>query len=75
MKILLEFIRIIVIFVFFYGILGSLLYDLYSEIGINTDKYGWMGLIAILLLFFFYIGIDCSSAVGTRVKVEKNSLK
>lgn len=52
MKVLLEFIRIIVIFVFLNGILGSLLYYLYSKIGINTDKYGWMGLIAILLLFF-----------------------
>lgn len=52
MKVLLEFIRIIVIFVFFYGIIGSLLYYLYSKIGINTEKYGWIGFIAILLLFF-----------------------
>lgn len=50
MKTLLELMRITVIFVFFYGILGSLLYNLYS--GIDADKYGWIGYIAILVLFF-----------------------
>ncbi len=47
-----ELIRLTVIFVFFYEILGSLLYYLYSKIGVNTDKYGWMGYIAILFVFF-----------------------
>lgn len=52
MRVLLELIRLTVIFVFFYGILGSLLYYLYSKIGVNADKYGWMGYIAILFIFF-----------------------
>ncbi|MFO1443846.1 hypothetical protein KDN24_11630 [Bacillus sp. Bva_UNVM-123] len=51
LRVLLELIRIIVIFVFFYGILGSLLYNVYSKIGITIEKYGWLGYIAILLLF------------------------
>jgi hypothetical protein len=45
MRVQLELIRITVIFVLFYGILGSLLYYLYSKIGIKTDKYGWIGYI------------------------------
>ena len=52
MRVLLELIRLTVIFVFFYGMLGSLLYYLYLKIGVNTDKYLWMGYIAILLVFF-----------------------
>jgi hypothetical protein len=52
MRVLLELIRITVIFVFFYGILGSLLYYLYSKMGISTDKYGWIGYIAFLFLYF-----------------------
>lgn len=52
MRVLLELIRIIVIFVIIGGIFGSLLDNVYSAIGTDTKKYGWLGFIAILILFF-----------------------
>ena len=52
MRVILELIRIIVIFVILGGIFGFLLENIYSAIGTDTQKYGWLGSIAILILFF-----------------------
>lgn len=52
MRVLLELIRIIVIFVIVGGIFGSLLENVYLSMGTDTNNYGWIGSIAILILFF-----------------------
>ncbi|SFA70000.1 MULTISPECIES: hypothetical protein [unclassified Bacillus (in: firmicutes)] len=52
MRFLLELIRIIVIFVIFGGLFGSLLENVYLVVGTDTNNYGWIGSIAILILFF-----------------------
>lgn len=53
MRVLLELIRVTVFFAIFYVIFGSLLSYTYTKIGVNTsDKSSWIGLIAIVLLFF-----------------------
>jgi hypothetical protein len=52
MRVLLELIRIIVLFIIFGGIIGFLLENLYSAIGTDTNKYGWMVFIAIFSMFF-----------------------
>ena len=52
MRVLFELIRIIFIFAFVGGILGYFFENVYLEIGIDTEEYGWMGFIAILILMF-----------------------
>ena len=52
MRVLLELIRIIFIFAFVGSILGYFFENVYLEIGVDTEKYGWMGFIAILILMF-----------------------
>ena len=52
MRVLLELIRIIFIYVIVGGILGYFLTNVYIEIGIDIEKYGWMGFVSILLLIF-----------------------
>ncbi|WP_043932782.1 hypothetical protein [Bacillus sp. EB01] len=52
MRVLLELLRIIVLFVIIGGILGSILDNVYSAIGTDIKKYGWIGFIAIIILFF-----------------------
>lgn len=52
MRVLLELIRIIVIFAIVGGSLGYLLKNAYLEIGIDTGKYSWMGFISIFILIF-----------------------
>lgn len=52
MRVLLELLRIIFIFAVVGSVVGYFLGNLYLEIGIDTEKYGWMGFIAILLLLF-----------------------
>lgn len=52
MKVLLELIRIVFLFVFIGGILSAFINYVYSKLGTNLDTYGWMGLIAILILLF-----------------------
>jgi hypothetical protein len=52
MRVLLELIRIIILFIIFGGIIGSLLENLYSAIGTDTNKYGWMVFIAIFSMLF-----------------------
>jgi hypothetical protein len=52
MRVLLELIRIIILFIIVGGIIGSLLENLYSAIGTDTKKYGWMVFIAIFSMLF-----------------------
>lgn len=52
MKVLLELIRIVFIFVFFGGILSAFINYVYSKLGTNTETFGWIGFFAILILFF-----------------------
>ncbi len=51
-KVLLELIRIVFLFVFLGGILSAFIKSVYSKLGTNIDNYGWMGLIAVLILLF-----------------------
>lgn len=52
MRVLLELIRIIVICAIVGGTLGYFLKNVYLEIGIDIEKYGWMGFISIFILIF-----------------------
>jgi len=52
MVLFLELIRIILIMVIFGGIISSILAHVYIAIGIDSNHYGWISSIAILLLFF-----------------------
>lgn len=52
MKVLLELIRIVFIFVFFGGILSAFINYVYLKLGINTEMYGWIGFLAIIILLF-----------------------
>ncbi|KAB2335355.1 hypothetical protein [Bacillus mesophilum] len=52
MRVLFELIRIIFIFAIVGGLLGNFFGRVYLEIGIDTEKYGWMGFLAIFILFF-----------------------
>ena len=50
MRVLLELIRIIFIFAIVGGILGYFVESIYLGIGTDTERYGWMGFSAILIL-------------------------
>ncbi|WP_043933857.1 hypothetical protein [Bacillus sp. EB01] len=52
MRVLLELIRIVFLFVFIGGIFSAFINYVYSKLGTNIDTFGWMGLMAILLLLF-----------------------
>ncbi|NHC38407.1 hypothetical protein G6549_00390 [Bacillus sp. MM2020_1] len=52
MKLLLELIRIVFLLVFIGGIISAFINYVYSKLGTNIDTYGWMGLMAILILLF-----------------------
>ena len=52
MRILLELLRIIFIFAIVGSVLGYFLGNVYLEIGVDTQKYGWIGFIAIFILMF-----------------------
>jgi len=52
MRVLLELIRIIFICAIVGGALGYFFENVYIEIGIDTEKYGWLAFIAILILIF-----------------------
>jgi len=51
MRVLLELIRIVLIFGFIGGILSAFINNVYSKFG-TKDNYGWIGIMAILLLLF-----------------------
>ncbi len=52
MRVLLELFRILFIFALAGFFFGAILSALYSKMGIEQEKYGWLGSIAILLLLF-----------------------
>lgn len=52
MKVLLELIRVIFIFAIVGAILGYFLKGMYIGIGTYTEKYSWLGSLAILILIF-----------------------
>jgi hypothetical protein len=52
LRVLLELLRIIFIFLLLGGILWAFLVEIYSSFGFNLDDYGWLGGIAIYLLLF-----------------------
>ncbi|WP_088041821.1 hypothetical protein [Bacillus sp. EAC] len=52
MKVILELIRIILIFFFLGSIFGVILSNLYGALNVNTDGYEWMGFTAIFVLLF-----------------------
>jgi uncharacterized membrane protein YfcA len=54
MRVILELLRIILIFAILGGFLGGLLEYAYSLFELNTAPFEWMGVIAILLLLFVY---------------------
>jgi hypothetical protein len=55
MRVMLELLRIIVIFAFLGSIFAALLEYVYGTLGVNTDRYEWMAFLAnIILLFVFY---------------------
>ncbi|OIJ09070.1 hypothetical protein BKP35_17305 [Anaerobacillus arseniciselenatis] len=52
MRVLLELLRIIFIFAILATLLGGIPHAIYSNIGINTDKYGWIAMLGVFLLIF-----------------------
>lgn len=53
MRVILELLRIVLIFFILGGIFGALLAEAYEYIGvIISEEYGWMGFIAIFLSLF-----------------------
>lgn len=54
MRVLLELIRIILIFGIAGAIISAILNGIYTNIGVNTKQYGWLGSIAILILLFVW---------------------
>ncbi|PET61642.1 hypothetical protein CN514_13755 [Bacillus sp. AFS001701] len=52
MRVLLELIRIVIVFIFLGLTLSILLHKLYLSMGVNLDKFGWMGSVAIFSLLF-----------------------
>jgi len=52
MRIILELSRIVFIFVLLGGILFSIVDYVYTELGVFTDRYGWMSIPAIFILLF-----------------------
>jgi hypothetical protein len=55
MRVMLELLRIIVIFAFLGSMFAALLEYVYGTFGVNTDRYEWMAFLAnIILLFVLY---------------------
>lgn len=52
MRVLLELIRIVLLFAIVGTILVGLLANIYLEMGVNTEKYGWLGFTAVFILMF-----------------------
>lgn len=52
MKILLELLRLIFLFAIIGGMSGYVLEKVYGSIDSHTEKYSWMGFLAILILYF-----------------------
>ncbi len=54
MRVLLELIRIILIFGIAGTIISTIVNGIYINIGVNMNQYGWLGSIAILILLFVW---------------------
>ncbi|PJN89464.1 hypothetical protein [Bacillus sp. mrc49] len=54
MRVLLELIRIILIFGIAGSVFSAIVYAIYNSIGVNTGQYGWLGTVAILILLFVW---------------------
>jgi hypothetical protein len=52
MRLILELLRIIVIFAFLGSIFGAFLEYVYGTLGVHTDRYEWMAFLASIILFF-----------------------
>ncbi|OEF97229.1 hypothetical protein [Desulfuribacillus alkaliarsenatis] len=52
MRVVLELLRIIIIIAVLSTILGYIPHFIYSELGINTDRYGWASMIGVFILIF-----------------------
>ncbi|CRK83121.1 hypothetical protein BN000_03079 [Neobacillus massiliamazoniensis] len=52
MRVLLELIRIIFIFLFLGAISSGIINYIYTKLGTDMNSYGWMGVIAIFILLF-----------------------
>lgn len=72
MTIVLELLRIIFIMFLFVGAIVSMIHNLYSKIGVNSDYYLWMEFIATFLLFFVLYRKNCNLVVGIKVEGKKN---
>ncbi|RSD29599.1 hypothetical protein [Mesobacillus subterraneus] len=54
MRVVLELLRIIVVFAILGSLLGSILGKAYLLLDVNTEPFEWMGFIAIMLLLFVF---------------------
>ena len=54
MRVLLELMRIILIFGIAGSIISNIVNGIYINIGVNPNQYGWLGSIAILILLFVW---------------------
>ncbi|MCK1991964.1 hypothetical protein GW626_16565 [Peribacillus muralis] len=52
MRVLLELMRIILIFGIAGSFLSMMVYGIYNSMEVNTEQYGWLGSVAILILLF-----------------------
>jgi hypothetical protein len=54
MRVILELIRIVLIFGIAGSIISIIVNGIYINIGVNMNQYGWLGSIAILILLFVW---------------------
>ncbi|MGE7765041.1 hypothetical protein [Peribacillus sp. NPDC096540] len=54
MRVILELVRILLIFGLGGAIISTVLIAIYKSIGVNMDQYGWLGSVAILILLFVW---------------------
>ncbi|WP_375089893.1 hypothetical protein ACDZ29_03445 [Peribacillus sp. RS7] len=54
MRVILELIRIVLIFGIAGSIISIIVNGIYINIGVNMNQYGWLGSIAILILLFIW---------------------
>ncbi|WP_285765764.1 hypothetical protein [Peribacillus sp. SI8-4] len=54
MRVLLELMRIILIFGIAGSIFSVIVHGIYSSIGVDTGQYGWLGRVATFLLLFVW---------------------
>ncbi len=52
MRVLLELLRIIFIFAILATLIGGMPHAIYSNMGIDTEKYGWTAMLGVFILIF-----------------------